>query len=631
MEYRITREENLARKESPFLDGRVASGQLPPLQERIPANPRVVEVERELGTYGGTWRRYHLYPDMRSLRLINNYFGLTRWSTETDEILPNLASEWEFNESGTEVTFHLRPGTRWSDGTPFTTADIAFWWEVANDDRTSEIPPEWAFSGGKRMEVELPDDYTIIFKYDEPFYTLPVVMATGFWVPEILIRPSHYLRQFHPDHNPQYTDFTTFEQRWGDVNDPNRPTLAPWMITFRSGTGDRVVLERNPYYWAVDTEGRQLPYIDRIESFYVQSEETGVLMILSGIIDAQFRYIARQDYALINRFRDQHDYDVLRWEEGTGALFAIVFNMEHVDEERGELLRNRNLRKAMAYAIDREFINQVIWGGLSRPQGATITDESWHFHSERGQEVLERWRNAWSEYDPERANRLLDESPFHQRGRDGFRLLDGQPFSLIMDVQDWPLAMDQAILLQAMFEKVGLRVHLQRDIGGRREHRIAEAIYDVYMQHMSEMDLFTFPGYVFPVSPYHWHPRTGRWYATGGEEGIPPEGWTRELMELYDATRREPDLERRHQLVLDAIEIQLREGPFILGTTGRQFSPVIIRRNFRNVPDSGIIGPWAITQPASKNPEQFFIDVYRDIPTTPDLQLAGSRGEGLPR
>lgn len=608
----VSREENYQLREAPMLAAKVAAGELPPLVERLPKDPRVVPLQDELGVYGGTWRRYHLYPDLRSFRLINNYWGLTRWNPTTDEIVPGLASSWEFSEDGRDITFHLRRGVHWSDGDPFDSADIAFWWDAARDDRSAEMPPEWAYSEGELMELETPDPYTVIFKYQEPYYTIPVAMGTGFWVPESLIKPSHYLKKFHPDHNDAMEDFALFDQKMGDLTDPERPTLGPWMMTYKSGTGDRIVFERNPYFWGVDPQGRQLPYIDRVESVRVQSPETGVLMITSGNVDAQFRYVSRQDYGLLKQFAEEHDYRIMRWEEGTGALFAIVVNMEHEDPERDELITNKNLREAIAYSIDRELINQVIWGGLSEPRGATITDESWHLQSPRGQELLETWKQKWSEYDPKRSRRLLDEAGFDELDDQGFRMWKGESLSLVIDVQDWPLAMDQALLIQQMIQDVGIRVLLQRDIGGRRERRIREAEYDLYMQHMSEMDLFTFPGYVFPTGRSHWHPQTGHWYSSGGEEGRAPEGWMKELVRLYDQIKVTPGLQDRHDLVLDAIEIQLQEGPFIIGTSGRQFSPVVVRENFRNVPPTGIIGPWAIVQPASGNPEQFFIDGYAD-------------------
>ncbi|MCB2153799.1 ABC transporter substrate-binding protein [bacterium] len=604
----ISREENLQLKESPLLAKEVAAGELPPLEDRLPEDPRIVEPVETPGLYGGTWRRFHLYPDFPTFRLINNYWGLTRWNPETTDIIPGIATSWEFNDAGNEITFHLRKGVRWSDGEPFDSSDIAFWWDVATDDRTSEMPQEWAYSGGELMELETPDLYTVVFKYKEPFYTLPVMMATGFWVPETVIRPAHYLKQFHPDYTDEYEDFTEFDRKFGDITDVNRPTLGPWMLTYISGTSDRVIFERNPYYWTVDKLGRQLPYIDRVVSTRVQSSETGVLMIMSGNIDAQFRYVSRQDYGLLKQFADEGNYQIRRWEEGTGALFAIVVNMENKDPERAKLLTNKCLREGIAYAIDRELINQVIWGGLSEPRGATITDESWHFQSPRGQEVLERWKKAWSEFNVDKANAKLDEAGLTMRDKNGYRMYDGKPLTLIVDVQDWPLAMDEAILVQGMLRNVGLNVLLQRDIGGRRDRRVREAEFDLYMQHMSEMDLFTFPGYVFPVVAYYWHPQTGRWYITGGDKGKAPTGWTKELVDIFDEIKRTKDQEKRHDLVLDAIEIQLREGPVIIGTTGRQFAPVVTKRNLRNIPKSGVIGPWAIVQPANRNPEQFFFD-----------------------
>jgi len=603
----IDREENLLLRESPFLQDRITSAELPPLDERIPEDPRIVQTVESLGIYGGTWRRYHIKSDFPSFRLINNYWGLTRWDENTENIIPGISSSWEFNEDGTEITYTLRKGVNWSDGDPFDSEDIAFWWSVATDDRTAEVPPEWAYSGGERMELETPDPWTVVFRYKEPFYTHPAAMATGFWTPEILIRPSHFLKQFHPDHS-DYEDFTEFDKMFGDLLIPERPTLGAWMMTFKSNTGDQIVFERNPFYWCVDPDGRQLPYIDRIESTRVQSPETGILMIMSGLVDAQFRYVSRQDFGLLKQFSEKNDYTIKRWEEGTGALFAIIINMEHIDEERAALLSNQDFREGLAFAVDRELLNQVMWNGLSEPRGATITDEAWHLQSERGKELLERWKNAWSEFDPEKAEEKLDQAGLTERDSRGMRMYNGQPLSLVIDVYDWPLAMDQAMMLEEMFENVGLNILVQRDIGGRRDRRIREAEFDIYIQHMSEMDLFTFPGYVFPVVPFHWHPQSGNWYATGGEKGREPTGWTKELGDLYDRTKSTADLEERHALVLEAIEIQLEHGPFIIGTTGRQFSPIVISNSFKNVPESGIIGPWATMAPASKNPEQFYID-----------------------
>lgn len=617
----VTREQNLAMRESPLLRARVAAGELPPVEARLPENPMVVPVVDRLGTYGGTWHHYHTNPDQIPWRLINNYWGLTRWNPEVDDIIPGLAESWEFNEAGNEVTFHLRRGVKWSDGAPFTSADIAFWWDLCTDERAPVFPPEWAFSRGERMEVLTPDPYTVVFRFREPCYFLPIIMATGFWTPESIILPAHYLRQFHPDESSAHEGFTELLRRADVVTNPERPTLAPWRLASITPTGHRVVYERNPFYWAVDPAGRQLPYIDRVETLRVQNRETGVLMILSGDIDAQFRLVAQADIALLKRFRRSGGYRILRWEEGTASWHAVFLNWSPPDPRDRRLFRRQPFRAALAHAIDRERINQVVWDGLSRPQAAAITDESWHFRSERGQRVLREWITKWSEYDPGRASRLLDEAGLAERDAEGFRMFEGEPFHLILDTFDDPIAIDEGEMIAEDWRAVGLRTYVRRATGAEIARRIPRGDFQMYMQHNSEMDLFTFPSFVFPVQPNIWHPREGRYYATGGREGEPPEGFMAELVELYDRAKTEPDPERRHQLALDAIEIQLREGPFMLGTSGRQFDPVIVRNNFRNVPETGILGPWAIAQPASKFPEQFFIDIYAD-PQAPEPEGA---------
>lgn len=605
----LSREENRALRESPLLAGKVQRGELPSLDGRLPANPMIVPVVEETGLYGGVWRRFHTDGDAVTLRLITNYWGLTRWDPEVEEIIPGLAESWEFENDGRTVTFHLRRGVRWSNGDPFTADDILFWWDLCNDDRIAFVPPEWAWSEGERMTITAPDPHTISFHYRQPFRFLPIIMATGFWTSESIILPSTYLKQFHPDHSDR-EDFTELLRRNEIVQNVDRPSLGPWALADRSPTGDRLIYDRNPWYWAVDPEGRQLPYIDRIISYRVQSGETGVLMAIAGRIDAQFRLIPVSDAALVRRFAEQRHYRILRWEEGTAAWHAVFINLEHPDPLLRPLYQDADFRRGLAFAIDRERINQVIWQGLSRVQAAAITDESWHFSSERGRDVLERWTTKWSQYDPDRARRHLDAAGLTARDRQGYRLYNGRRFEITLEVFDNPIALDQAELIAEDWRDVGIRVLVRRATGTDLWTRISQGQYEMYMEHNSEMDLFTFPGYVFPTDAKTWHPRTGRWYATGGAEGEEPEGWMADLLDLYERAKVVEDDDLRHDLVLDAIEIQLEHGPFMLGTTGRHFALVLAKEYFRNVPETGILGPWAITQPASKFPEQFYIDLH---------------------
>jgi peptide/nickel transport system substrate-binding protein len=283
-------------------------------------------------------------------------------------------------------------------------------------------------------------------------------------------------------------------------------------------------------------------------------------------------------------------------------------NLQQLDPERRKLFVDQNFRRGMAVAINRERINQVVWNGLSRPQAAAITDESWHFKSPRGQDVLKRWITEWSEYDPKKANEYLDAAGLSRRDEEGYRMYQGKRFEVSLEFAGVPYAADEAPLIEEDWRKVGVRTVARRATDTDLWTRIVAGKYDFYMQHNSELDLFTFPGYVFPTFANTWHPRTGRWYATGGKEGEPPTGFMKTLLDIYEQCKREPDIEKRHNLVLDAIEINMEEGPLMIGTTGRQKTLVVAKNYFRNIPKTGILGPWAISQPGSKFPEQFYYD-----------------------
>jgi peptide/nickel transport system substrate-binding protein len=484
---------------------------------------------------------------------------------------------------------------------------VLFWWSIALDERYAMQPPEWAYASGGRMDVRAPDPYTLVFEYPEPYVLLPQIMATGFWTSETVVLPSHYLRDFHPD-TSGYPNFNELDRRNNPANNPARPTLAPWRLVEYARTGERAAWERNPYYWGVDPEGRQLPYLDRIEATRVQSPESGVLLAIGGSVDLQFRFVDLRDYALLKRSAHRGGYRIETWEEGTAAWHAVFFNLEHPDPARRALLSDPNFRRGLSLALNRERINQVVFNGVARPQQAAISDESWHFHSPRGEAVRERWTTAWAELDRARANALLDAAGLHERDARGFRTYRGQPFTFELDHFPIPYAADQAPLIASDWEAVGVRTRVRRATDVALWTRVTQGDYDAYMQHNSELDVMTFPDYVFPVVAKSWHPLTGRWVATGGAEGEAPSGIMRELVDLYDRVTREPDLDARHDLVLDAIELQIEHGPFMLGTAGRQKALVVAKHYVRNLPETGVMGPWAAPQPATSFPEQLYYD-----------------------
>src|SRR5690606_27449676 len=157
--------------EAPMLAEMVANGDLPPVEERLPANPRVVPVREEIGQYGGTWRRgYTGVSDMQGPVKLIYTFGLPFAigpDLETIEIVPGIYDEWSQNEDATEFTFHIREGMRWSDGEPFSTTDVQFWYDWYQNGELGATRSVLDV-GGEPMQLEVVDANTFTLRFAAP-------------------------------------------------------------------------------------------------------------------------------------------------------------------------------------------------------------------------------------------------------------------------------------------------------------------------------------------------------------------------------------------------------------------------------------------------------------------------------
>jgi len=602
-------------KEAPMLAKLVAEGKLPPLEERLPENPLAAKHDfdgyEEPGVYGGTWHRFHTDAGMGTWKMAAGYAPLVRWKFDCSGLEPGLAESWEFSEDGTVLTLHLRRGLKWSDGHPYTSESFAFYYQICQDERHQYKPPVWCLVNGEPMKVETPDEHTIVMKFAGPNWLVPLWLATGFWWCDEYNIPKHYMSQFHPDYNPKYKDFIEFQRRDLSHQNPDRPTLWPWRITRFEKGGYRVILERNPYYYVVDDLGRQLPYIDRVKTVLIPDPQVRVLKVLAGEVDCQYRGMALEDLSLYLKGRERGGYEVLKWESTAGAEPAILMNWSDPDSAMRQLMRDQRFRKALSLGIDRMKCNEIAWRGLLQPQAATVSQEGWHFADIVGQELFEQWKRADADFDLEKANALLDDMGLTQRDREGYRLRsDSKRLTIIMDVPSSKLNRqenDIGLIIAEGWRKMGIDAVLHTPPGAELGLRRTLGEYTISMHGEAEMDLFTYPDWVFPTLAKYWHPKVGKWYETGGKEGEPPTGPMIKLLDLYDAIKREKDLQKRHQYVRDAVRIHIEEGPFHLGTAARSPSLVIVADHFHNVPRDGILGPWAIATPATSYPEQCFI------------------------
>ncbi|MCD6291152.1 MAG: hypothetical protein J7M34_11665, partial [Anaerolineae bacterium] len=263
----------------------------------------------------------------------------------------------------------------------------------------------------------------------------------------------------------------------------------------------------------------------------------------------------------------------------------------------------------------RKHLIDVVWDGIGTPQQATISPQSWHFASPEGQKVFKEWQQADAEYDPDKAKAWLDDMGMVDSNGDGWRELpSGKKFELIIDVGNWggeKVPMEGSQVLKEALEAIGIKCILNNLIGQPDwDLRQREGKYMLRAAHASEVDIWTYPDWIFPTRDNRAWPMVGKWNQTGGKEGWPPEPGSPadRLLKLYKKGLAEPDIEKRHHIVWDAIRIHIEEGPFTLGAAGDQAMPVVVKDNFHNVSNYGILGPWAPGSPGNQHPEQYWIE-----------------------
>jgi peptide/nickel transport system substrate-binding protein len=599
-------------KEAPQLSAMVQAGELPPLEERLPSEPLVIEPVEEIGQYGGTWRRAFIGPSDGSnpARIMHDTF--LSYSMDGSEIIPHVAKEWIVSDDGKSVTFMLREGMKWSDGDPMDADDIMFWWEdIQNNESITPTKVSWMRIEGEYGDVEKVDDHTVRFVFPSA-YPLIVKWLAGTQI----VVPSHYLKEHHPD----YAGVDKIEEAAADggydewwqyfafintaLENPDRPAITAWQMETPITT-ERMIFERNPYYWKVDTEGNQLPYIDTIQFDFVENIEVLNLRALAGELDMQSRHILIDNYPALMNGRQAGDYRVITWPNSGGSDASLMFNQSFRDDPViANLLTNREFRIALSHALDRDEINDVALYGLGEPRQLAPLPASPFYVPEHPK--------RFTEFDPDRANQMLDDLGMTGRDSAGFRLSpEGEQFQLTVHV----------VPAFGPWRKIGeLVVEYWKDVGVNVELSLEERSLHYEKMYANQLhiamwnsggaeNMFVYPYWTFPYHPAaRVGPEMGRWYQSGGEQGIEPTGDIMRLVELHDAAKS-ATMEERVEIGREIFDINTNN-LFTIGTVGA--SPMVmgvyvVKNNFRNVPEQAANSVVYYT-PGNALPEQFFIE-----------------------
>jgi peptide/nickel transport system substrate-binding protein len=583
----------------------VKAGKLPAVADRLPKNPWVVASYEGAGKYGGTWRR--------AFQGVSDYWGPTKlvdrawaWFDKSLNLVPRLLESWDVSKDGTAWTLKLRQGTKWSDGTEYTTADTEFWYkyELQNKKVTPQIQSQWLNSDKTLVQFDVVDKYTMKFTYKK---SAPLFLYSntrggtggGIAVNPNPFTPSAYMKKFHEDLTTDkaaleadikkrgFADWATYYTQWarGWCTNIERPVLGPWLAK-NELSSQLFTIERNPYFFATDPQGNQLPYIDKVTHRLYQSASPEVLTLwlTNGEIDMQYRQLQLANLALYKASEAKGDYKTVL---GVSASHVVMqLNLTTKNKPLAEFFNQRNARIAISHAINRENINQLAFNGLLKPRQYSPLPMSPQYY--------EKLSNAYLKYDPDLANKLLDEAGYTKKDANGIRLYrDGSgPISFTVEGTDAiGTPTDDAMqLVTKDLAKIGIKA----------VYKYAER--SLYTQHYTANDIeaawWGGDRTLLPLVPLAvifrgvqadrpWCNAWGFWYQNPQDQNAvepPKDHWIRNIWKIWDEeVAIEPDPAKATATFKKLLDIWATELPMI-GILGEQPAIAVIKNGFKGYP-----------------------------------------------
>ncbi len=621
--------------ESPVLRDLVAAGKLPPVIDRVGSQPVVLD-GGSIGRYGGTWRS--LATSASDVFMVEFRFGypsLFRWSPLGDPIVPHLGLRVDESEDKRSFVVHLRPGVRWSDGYPFGADDVLFWWRYDELDPVlgDGAPPPWLIAGGGQTRLEKIDDLTLRFSFDEPFGNfMEVLAANSYWMARF---PRHYLEKYHPrTADPAFLareldafGLSSPRSLWDKVrrfDNPECPRLWPWVPRTFSDNAPYVFV-RNPYYFAVDPEGNQLPYIERLQ-FDVKTSQMLPLALANGEVTMQGRHVSYESYTELMSRQKAAGFRVLHWYPASRSSWLINPNQNRlVDPARpatlhkAKLLADKRFHQALSLAIDRPSIIRARFDDQVRPSQVEPGPES-AFHSPK-------LRDAYIAYDPGRANLLLDELGLTGRDSDGMRTFaDGSAMAFELAFSAFTGLGPGEFVVEDL-RSVGLRVTLRELSRNLFVLKRDSADFD-FLVWSSESDHFPLVeprSFVAPDIDALYATSWGRWFTRGGFYGAeavksvnnafgpPADHPMHAAMRALIEARQKPSLPERVARFGEALDIAA-ESLWTINIAEAAPFLVVVDQDLKNVPANALYS--AVTRtPGNAGIEAYYFEHPRPEPT----------------
>ncbi len=602
--------------EAPMLAELVKAGKLPPVDQRLPASPRVVEMPGStIGTYGGDFRDPFVGTGAgdafwtSQMVFLTAWRGLVNWNADYTGWVPNIAESVDVSKDATTYTFHLRKGLKWSDGEPFTSDDVLFYINdiMENKDLNNGKFPDGILKPGSEPPVATKvDDQTFTIKFDVPYGMFLLKMCTyEGWA--FVTAPMHYLKQFHIKYNSQENidkliKETTGASDWislfqahsavgtGAVQDVlardlNYPTMFPWIYKQSMGTGNQFVAERNPYYYMVDKNGNQLPYIDRVIGTGYQDEQTMLVDALAGKFDT----VANTTDKMKPLFADAAATSglVLHPTKSTGGgVVSILFNETHPD--LGKIFIQKDFRIGMSLAINRKEVIDTLYFGQGEPRQISPLENSPLYNKQLTTQYLD--------YDVAGANAALDKV-LPQKDADGFRLdpATGKKLTIVFSIQTGDYGGrygDLALMLKKYYAAVGVDMVIDTitndELGKRGNDNTIEATIFTTEGGWGITSILNPRYFVSNDARSYWGNAWALYYIQpNNKNGVEPPQYIKDQVELFKKVTQAPTEEERFSLMKQVLQ-NAADNFWVIGIASASDSYHPVSAKLANVPDNWV-------------------------------------------
>lgn len=591
--------------EAPILHDMVVAGTLPALGERLPENPYVQEVYEDIGYYGGSMRRAWKGPGDKwgPAKLAEEF--LVKFDRDGQTIIPNVAERYEVLNDGAEYVFYLRKGLKWSDGDDFDAEDVTFYYNHVVLKELWKGVNECFKVNGELCTVTSDDDYTVRVKFPAPS---PMFLQNMIFQVREFYTPSHYAKTILPEFIGEekaleiattagYADIRSYikQKLYYYWIEDDVPMMRAW-VPSNDNSDQRWIMKRNPYFFKVDKEGNQLPYIDEIVHVFVEDNSIVSMKGIAGELDMQFRHLEgdkADNFTLFVENQEQGGYKVLKMVDPVASKDTFFPNQYHKDPVLREIFRDVRFRQAMSVSINRAEILDIAYSGMGVARQASLAPGMPYYTAE--------WEQAYAQYDPDLANRLLDEMGLKWDSDHKYRLRpDGKVLEILL--QNDRTYADPIILAAKNMNEVGIKAIVKTLDRAYLEELRDNNDLDVGVWGYEGVNFLIDHSSMIPLTRQHYFAGMGgRYIETEGESGEPLFGDLAKVVSNYQEIQKTVDPAKKERLAKEIVELSTKN-IWAIGMVGLTPSIGVVNKDMKNVEQGllsydalrnvGILAPW---------------------------------------